>query len=285
MTQAEVLMTPEEAPVLTIEDVSIQFGDFKAVKHVSTEVGKNEVRFFIGPNGAGKTTILDAICGKNRVSGGHIIFHGENGTKDVSKMKEYAISDLGIGRKFQAPSVFQGITIEENMELAVARRHSLYSTTFRKLSKEKQDYMNHVLEFIGLADKRFKYPGSLSHGEKQWLEIGMLLAASPKLKQNTDSSSPFSSIIFRNIPSAIGLRQMLAVQTNTIFMIIVIPLCIQRAFRPPLFYQPLASYQVFPTLASATIGTVRETAPSISSVRIRAACSASSSGASTISSS
>ena len=111
------------------------------------------------------------------------------------------------------------------------------------------------------------------------------LAASPKLKQNTDSSSPFSSIIFRNIPSAIGLRQMLAVQTNTIFMIIVIPLCIQRAFRPPLFYQPLASYQVFPTLASATIGTVRETAPSISSVRIRAACSASSSGASTISSS
>ena len=181
MTQAEVLMTPEEAPVLTIEDVSIQFGDFKAVKHVSTEVGKNEVRFFIGPNGAGKTTILDAICGKNRVSGGHIIFHGENGTKDVSKMKEYAISDLGIGRKFQAPSVFQGITIEENMELAVARRHSLYSTTFRKLSKEKQDYMNHVLEFIGLADKRFKYPGSLSHGEKQWLEIGMLLAARPKL--------------------------------------------------------------------------------------------------------
>ena len=74
MTQAEVLMTPEEAPVLTIEDVSIQFGDFKAVKHVSAEVGKNEVRFFIGPNGAGKTTILDAICGKNRVSGGHIIF-------------------------------------------------------------------------------------------------------------------------------------------------------------------------------------------------------------------
>ena len=69
----------------------------------------------------------------------------------------------------------------ENMELAVARRHSLYSTTFRKLSKEKQDYMNHVLEFIGLADKRFKYPGSLSHGEKQWLEIGMLLAARPKL--------------------------------------------------------------------------------------------------------
>ena len=181
MTQAEVLMTPEEAPVLTIEDVSIQFGDFKAVKHVSTEVGKNEVRFFIGPNGAGKTTILDAICGKNRVSGGHIIFHGENDTKDVSKMKEYAISDLGIGRKFQAPSVFQGITIEENMELAVARRHSLYSTTFRKLSKEKQDYMNHVLEFIGLADKRFKYPRSLSHGEKQGLEIGMLLAARPKL--------------------------------------------------------------------------------------------------------
>lgn len=168
-------------PVLDIDDVSIEFGDFKAVKGVSTSIAKNEIRFFIGPNGAGKTTILDAICGKNKVSDGRIVFHSEEGDRDVTKMKEYAISDLGIGRKFQAPSVFGGITIDENMELAVARKHSIYCTTFLKLSKEKRDYMNYVLEFIGLADKRFCYPGSLSHGEKQWLEIGMLMAARPKL--------------------------------------------------------------------------------------------------------
>ncbi|WP_432629760.1 urea ABC transporter ATP-binding protein UrtD [Brotaphodocola sp.] len=169
-------------PVLDIQDVSIKFGDFKAIKDVSTSVGKNEIRFFIGPNGAGKTTILDAICGKNKVSDGHIIFHSDkDGDKDVTKMREYKISDLGIGRKFQAPSVFGGITIEENIELAVARKHSIYCTTFLKLSKEKKDYMNYVLEFIGLQDKRFKYPGSLSHGEKQWLEIGMLMAAKPQL--------------------------------------------------------------------------------------------------------
>ena len=88
--------TAPEAPLLQIDDVSIQFGDFKAISHVSTTVGKNEIRFFIGPNGAGKTTILDAICGKNRVSGGRIIYKGEY---EVSKMKEYVISNLGIGRR------------------------------------------------------------------------------------------------------------------------------------------------------------------------------------------
>ena len=142
-------------PVLDIQDVSIKFGDFKAIKDVSTSVGKNEIRFFIGPNGAGKTTILDAICGKNKVSDGHIIFHSDkDGDKDVTKMREYKISDLGIGRKFQAPSVFGGITIEENIELAVARKHSIYCTTFLKLSKEKKDYMNYVLEFIDRKSTR-----------------------------------------------------------------------------------------------------------------------------------
>ena len=96
-------------------------------------------------------------------------------------MKEYVISNLGIGRKFQAPSVFNGITIGENMELAAARKHTLYSTTFHRLSKEKQEYIDYCLEFVGLIDKRFKYPTRLSHGEKQWLEIGMLMAARPEL--------------------------------------------------------------------------------------------------------
>jgi len=167
-----------EDTILDIEDVSIKFGDFKAISNVSTSVKNHEVRFFIGPNGAGKTTILDAICGKNKISDGKIIYRKEY---DVSKLKEHIIAEKGIGRKFQTPSVFNGITIEENMELAVARRHTLYSTTFRKLSGEKRDYMNDVLQFIGLQDKRFQYPTRLSHGEKQWLEIGMILASKPKL--------------------------------------------------------------------------------------------------------
>lgn len=165
-------------PILSIEDVCIDFGDFHAIKHVDTKVEANEIRFFIGPNGAGKTTILDAICGKNKVSNGKIIYCGQH---DLSNMKEHHISELGIGRKFQAPSVFNGITIDENMELAAAGRHTIYATIFKKLSKEKQDYINYVLEFIGLSDKRFMYPTRLSHGEKQWLEIGMILASKPKL--------------------------------------------------------------------------------------------------------
>lgn len=165
-------------PMIQLEDISIKFGDFQAVSNVTTSVGEHEIRFFIGPNGAGKTTILDAICGKNKISGGSILFDQQH---EVSRMKEYAIAELGIGRKFQAPSVFNGITIQENIELVAASRKTIYSTTFLKLSKEKRDHVEYVLEFIGLADKRFNYPRSLSHGEKQWLEIGMLLAAHPKL--------------------------------------------------------------------------------------------------------
>lgn len=173
----------DKTPVLSIEDISIKFGDFKAVQHVSTTVGENEIRFFIGPNGAGKTTILDAICGKNKLAGGRIVFHNDQENKDyeLNRIKEHVIAQIGVGRKFQAPSVFNGITIAENMELATAKRHTIYATTFRKLSKDKRDYMNYVLDFVGLADKRFDYPTSLSHGEKQWLEIGMLLAAKPQL--------------------------------------------------------------------------------------------------------
>ena len=176
--QAAATQEGDEAPLLSIEDVSINFGDFKAIKNVSTSVGNNEVRFFIGPNGAGKTTILDAICGKNKVSSGHIIYKGQY---DLSRMREYKIANLGVGRKFQAPSVFNGITILENMELAASGRHTLYSTTFKRLSKDAEDHIRYVLDFIGLYDRKFDYPTRLSHGEKQWLEIGMLLAESPDL--------------------------------------------------------------------------------------------------------
>ncbi len=168
----------EEDAILTIEDISIQFGDFKAIKNVSTKVGKNEIRFFIGPNGAGKTTVLDAICGKNKVSGGRIIYQNQH---DVSKMKEFNIAQLGIGRKFQSPSVFNGITIWENMELSAVKSRTLYTSTFKRISKERRERIQYVLDFVGLYDKRFQYPRRLSHGEKQWLELGMILVSDPEL--------------------------------------------------------------------------------------------------------
>ena len=168
----------ERKTILSIENVSIQFGNFKAIQSVSTTVRENEIRFFIGPNGAGKTTMLDAICGKSKVAEGEIIYQNQY---HVSKMKEFAIAELGIGRKFQAPSVFPGITIWENLELAAVKSRSIYTSIFRKVTKERQDRIGYVLNLIGLYDRRFQYPGRLSHGEKQWLEIGMLLVSDPKL--------------------------------------------------------------------------------------------------------
>ncbi len=167
--------------ILEIKDASITFGSFKAVKNVSTKIKKNEIRFFIGPNGAGKTTLLDAICGKNKLSSGNIIYN--NGVKDYSlpKIKEHKIVELGIGRKFQAPSIFPGLTVQENMELAVASSHGLISSMFSTLSKEEYERIDDALQFVGLYELRNEYPGVLSHGQKQWLEISMITVLKPKL--------------------------------------------------------------------------------------------------------
>jgi len=173
-----MLQTLQTDPILALDDISITFGDFKAIQNVSTTVKNNEIRFFIGPNGAGKTTVLDAICGKNKLVGGEIVYQNQH---DVSKMREFDIANLGIGRKFQSPSVFNGITIWENMELAAVKSRTLYSSIFRKISKERSDRIKYVLNFIGLYDKKFRYPTRLSHGEKQWLELGMLLVSDPQL--------------------------------------------------------------------------------------------------------
>jgi urea transport system ATP-binding protein len=164
--------------VLEIKDLTVSFDGFKAVNHLSTSVKKGDIHFFIGPNGAGKTTLLDAICGRVKPAAGSIIFKG---TSDVTKMSEHEIVELGIGRKFQVPSVFNGITIYENMELAAEKKRSIYSTLFSKLTGEQMERIKHVLNIIGLYEKRYRMPAALSHGEKQWLEIGMLLVQQPEI--------------------------------------------------------------------------------------------------------
>jgi urea transport system ATP-binding protein len=164
--------------VLEIRDLTVSFDGFKAVNNLSTSVKNGGIHFFIGPNGAGKTTLLDTICGWGKPAEGSIIF--KDGS-DLTKLSEHRIVELGIGRKFQVPSVFQGITIYENMELAVEKKRSIYSTLFSRLSKEQMERIEQILHTIGLYEKRYRTPAVLSHGEKQWLEIGMLLAQRPEI--------------------------------------------------------------------------------------------------------
>ena len=168
-------------PVLEIQDASISFGNFKAVKHVSTTICENEIRFLIGPNGAGKTTLLDAICGKNKLSGGDIVYHNKGRSYDLPKIRENKIVNSGVGRKFQAPSVFSGITIYENMELAAVENRGLWASLGSRLPPETRERIDEQLQFIGLYELKDEYPSILSHGQKQWLEIGMLCVSRPRL--------------------------------------------------------------------------------------------------------
>lgn len=164
--------------VLNIQDLTVAFDGFKAVNHVNTSVTKGEIHFYIGPNGAGKTTLLDAICGRVKPKSGNILF---SGGVDVTHCSENEIVNIGIGRKFQVPSVFTGLTVHENMELAAVKDRSLQSSLFHKVSSEQEELIDHVLDNIGLYDKKGWNSGALAHGEKQWLEIGMLMAQQPKL--------------------------------------------------------------------------------------------------------
>lgn len=170
-----------EKPILEIKDVSISFGNFKAIQNVTTSVGKNEIRFFIGPNGAGKTTLLDAICGKNQLANGDIIYNKDNKIYSIPKIREHKIVKLGIGRKFQAPSVFNGLTLMENMELAVAGNKGLGASIFKDITNEERERIKDSLEFVGLYHMRNDYPTKLSHGQKQWLEISMICVLKPRL--------------------------------------------------------------------------------------------------------
>ncbi|HEY8910678.1 MAG TPA: urea ABC transporter ATP-binding protein UrtD [Desulfosporosinus sp.] len=163
--------------ILQIDNLTVSFDGFKAVNNVNTGIEKGEIRFFIGPNGAGKTTLLDAICGRVKPQSGQVMFFDS----DVTRYSEHEIVNIGIGRKFQVPSVFTNMTVYENMELAVVKDRSLYSSMFQRLKKEQIERIEDILVTIGLYKKRFKTPTALSHGEKQWLEIGMLLAQEPKL--------------------------------------------------------------------------------------------------------
>jgi urea transport system ATP-binding protein len=164
--------------LLYLNNVTVSFDGFKALNGLSLVVDAGEMRAIIGPNGAGKTTMMDVITGKTRPDAGDVFFEG---SIDLTRHDEAEIAGLGIGRKFQKPTVFEFHTIWDNLELALNGDRSVFATLFHSLSASEARRIEEILATIGLAHLRQELAGSLSHGQKQWLEIGMLLAQDPKL--------------------------------------------------------------------------------------------------------
>ena len=165
-------------PILYLEELNVSFDGFKAINDLTLYIDAGELRCIIGPNGAGKTTMMDIITGKTRPDSGKAFF-GQR--IDLLKLSEPQIATAGIGRKFQKPTVFEFHTVIDNLELALRADKRVWPTLFAQLSSEQQDYLDETLGLIGLKEQRNAMAGSLSHGQKQWLEIGMLLVQQPHL--------------------------------------------------------------------------------------------------------
>ena len=164
--------------VLYLDGVSVSFDGFKALNSLSLVLKPGEMRAIIGPNGAGKTTMMDVITGKTRPDQGEIYF---DGSVDLTRLDEAEIAELGIGRKFQKPTVFESHTVLDNLELALKAPRGPFSTLFHRPSASQAARIGELLELIRLTERRDELAANLSHGQKQWLEIGMLLAQDPKL--------------------------------------------------------------------------------------------------------
>ena len=164
--------------ILYVEGVTVSFDGFKALDDLNVYIDDGELRCIIGPNGAGKTTMMDVVTGKTRPDRGTVFF-GQN--HDLTAMTEYEIAHLGIGRKFQKPTVFQNHTVFENLELAFHTNKNVWMSLTKSLTGEQREKIDEVLKTIGLVKQVNLRAGLLSHGQKQWLEIGMLLVQDPRL--------------------------------------------------------------------------------------------------------
>jgi urea transport system ATP-binding protein len=163
--------------LLALEDVTVSFDGFKAVDGLNLYIDKDELRVIIGPNGAGKTTVLDLICGRTRVSGGSIKFKDQ----EITGLKEHQIVRRGIGRKFQTPSIYEDLTVFENLEISIPRGRNVTGALFWKRTEERIERVREIADTIYLEDYLDRLAETLSHGQKQWLEIGMLLMQDPEL--------------------------------------------------------------------------------------------------------
>ncbi len=178
MTLAETSTPTLTASILYLDGISVSFDGYKALRELSLVLAPGEMRAIIGPNGAGKTTMMDVITGKTRPDEGEAMFDGKY---DLTRLDEAEIATLGVGRKFQKPTVFENHTVEDNLLLAVKAPRGVVATLFARSEPDIRSTIDRILVTTRLKDHRARVAGSLSHGQKQWLEIGMLLAQDPKL--------------------------------------------------------------------------------------------------------
>ena len=166
----------DQNTILYLNGVSVSFDGFRALNNLSLYLEPGELRAIIGPNGAGKTTMMDVITGKTRPDTGDVIFRGDI---DLTRFDEAAIANMGIGRKFQKPTVIESLTVFENLEMALAGGRGVFASLFHRLQGVQRQRIAEIVELVDLGDRLQVLAGSLSHGQKQWLEIGMLLIQKP----------------------------------------------------------------------------------------------------------
>lgn len=163
--------------ILAIEELEVSFSGFKALNGVNLKIEQGELRVLLGANGAGKSTLLDIICGKTKSTGGKVIFKG----KDITNASEVDIARAGLGRKFQTPTVFKTLTVQQNLEVAQHLSFSVWSNLFKRVPAEITPAVRDVLEKLELLEHAKSLAGELSHGQTQWLELGMILIQNPSL--------------------------------------------------------------------------------------------------------
>ena len=212
MTMTEDLFTqPQRAdrhreqtdPILQLENINVSFDGFKALTNLSLNIGVGELRCVIGPNGAGKTTLMDVITGKTRPQSGRVFYDQRT---DLTKLDPVQIAQSGIGRKFQKPTVFEALTVFENLEIAQKNNKSVWACLRAKMNSEQRDRIDEMLGTLRLAAERHRPAGLLSHGQKQFLEIGMLLVQEPHLllldepaAGMTDAETEYTAELFKQL--------------------------------------------------------------------------------------
>ncbi|WP_312947200.1 urea ABC transporter ATP-binding protein UrtD [Superficieibacter sp.] len=190
-------------PVLQLENINVNFDGFQALTNLSLQIGVGELRCVIGPNGAGKTTLMDVITGKTRPQSGRALY---DQSLELTRLDPIEIARRGIGRKFQKPTVFEALTVAENLELALKTDKSVLATLRARLNSEQQDRIDETLRLLRLHGERDRRAGLLSHGQKQFLEIGMLLVQEPHLllldepaAGMTDAETEYTAELFRQL--------------------------------------------------------------------------------------
>ena len=205
--------------LLYLDDVTVSFDGFKALNGLTFHAQARRMEAVIGPNGAGKTTMMDVISGKTRPDRGRLLFRGDI---DLTRLDEAAIANLGVGRKFQKPTVFENHTVFDNLELAARGDRGPFRALFARLTSERRDRIDETLGVVGLAGRERVAAGALSHGQKQWLEIGMLLMQDPELLMvdepaagMTDAETEATAALLRRIAET---RSVLVVEHDMNFI-------------------------------------------------------------------